>query len=60
MAEKFQNGNFPEPPKDENGNPIAPPHGFHHGPKPPFGERPDSKPADGENTYSENTSNTQE
>ena len=51
MAEKFKDGKFPEPPLDENGNPIAPPerppfppHGGPKGkrPEPPKGE--DGKP----------------
>ena len=37
--------NRPEPPKDENGNPIKPPFPGHHGPKPSGnwkdGERPE-------------------
>ncbi len=34
----------PEPPKDENGNPIMPPHGPHG----PHGPRPGSKPDEAE------------
>ena len=36
----MKGGERPEPPKDENGNPIAPPKGM----KPPFGRKP---PMDG-------------
>ena len=36
----MKDGERPEPPKDENGNPIAPPKGM----KPPFGMKP---PKDG-------------
>ena len=38
----FGEQNRPEPPKDENGNPIAPPEGF----KPPHGFRPPEPPKD--------------
>ena len=39
---KFSEKNWPEPPKDENGNPIAPPEGF----KPPKGFCPPEPPKD--------------
>ena len=45
----LKDGERPEPPKDENGNPIAPPKGM----KPPFGMKPPKdgkKPEDKEST----------
>jgi len=45
-AQDFMKGHKPpEPPKDENGNPIKPPEGF----KPPMGGKPPKEPSKDEN-----------